>query len=201
MRRRWRNKKRQEDNSMDKFTVKQAIKIFALAEGVYTAKEIKAAYRRLSMQYHPDRENGNVELMQAINQAWNVLSLVGDIDTNDYFGDQSPGNDYIDDAILQKLKEAVEALKGFQSPDIEVCGVWLYLHSDLRGDQHQEVRASIKAAGWRWSNKKKTWYYNPEPDNKKRSKRRTGWGFDKIRDTYGSNKYKGSHGDKYLNHA
>lgn len=35
---------------------------------------IKAAYRRLAREHHPDREGGSAERMQAINEAWRVLS-------------------------------------------------------------------------------------------------------------------------------
>lgn len=39
-----------------------------------TPKEIKAAWRRLSAKYHPDREGGSDEAMQEINAAYDVLS-------------------------------------------------------------------------------------------------------------------------------
>lgn len=174
---------------MEKFTIKQALKVFGLGEGEYTAKEIKFMYRRLSMRYHPDRKDGNAELMKAINQAWEVLSAIGDISANDYFNDWESTESYADDAIIQKLKKAIEALQGFANPDIEVCGVWLYLHSDLRGNNYKEIREAIKTAGWRWSVKKSVWYFNPEPKKVKRARHRKDWAFDEIRSTYGSNKY------------
>jgi len=39
-----------------------------------TPKEIKAAWRRLSAKYHPDREGGDDAAMQEINAAYDVLS-------------------------------------------------------------------------------------------------------------------------------
>ncbi|QGP61587.1 chaperone protein DnaJ (plasmid) [Piscirickettsia salmonis] len=79
---------------MEKFTIKQALKVFGLSEGKHSAKEVKLIYRRLSMRYHPDREDGSAELMKAINQAWNVLSAVGDISASDYFNDTDSETSY-----------------------------------------------------------------------------------------------------------
>src|SRR2546423_11978590 len=38
-----------------------------------TAKEIKAAYRKLSKQYHPDADGGNEERFKEISAAFDVL--------------------------------------------------------------------------------------------------------------------------------
>ncbi|ALT18973.1 hypothetical protein [Piscirickettsia salmonis] len=127
--------------------------------------------------------------MKAINQAWNVLSEIGDINASDYFSDNDNTDFYSDDTIINQLKKAIEALNNLVNPDLELCGVWLYLHSDLRGENYKKTRELMKVAGWRWSTKKSVWYYNPEPQKVKRTKHRRGWELDKIRGTYGSNKY------------
>ena len=36
--------------------------------------EIKNAYRRLSLQHHPDRPNGNEEQFKKISEAYEILS-------------------------------------------------------------------------------------------------------------------------------
>lgn len=38
-----------------------------------TPEEIKAAYRRLSMLYHPDRETGNAQIFQKVTKAYEIL--------------------------------------------------------------------------------------------------------------------------------
>lgn len=47
--------------------------ILGLKKGA-TASEIKKAYRKLSVQYHPDKPTGNKEKYQKINKAYEVLS-------------------------------------------------------------------------------------------------------------------------------
>ena len=39
-----------------------------------TPDEIRKAYRRLSLMFHPDRSQGDVEKYQTINEAYEVLS-------------------------------------------------------------------------------------------------------------------------------
>ncbi|KAG4303733.1 hypothetical protein PCANB_000224 [Pneumocystis canis] len=68
-----------------------------------TLKEIKAAYRRMAKQYHPDKYKGNMSKeevlrkMENINEAWNVLSnpdLRQRYDNGDDPNDNEPDNAY-----------------------------------------------------------------------------------------------------------
>ena len=36
--------------------------------------EIKKSYRKLSLEYHPDRPNGNAEKFKKVNEAYETLS-------------------------------------------------------------------------------------------------------------------------------
>ncbi|ODN41011.1 J domain-containing protein [Piscirickettsia litoralis] len=191
---------------MDNFTIKQALKIFGLTSGIFSALEIKKTYKRLTMKYHPDREGGSKELMQALLQAWNILKGLSEVNASEIFAKDEQYNanyskQYANDAIIEKLKEALAAFKDFDSLDLEVCGVWLYLHTDLRGEQHKATREEMKTAGWKWAKNKGCWVFNPESEKTKRSARRTGWNMDKIRATHGSSKYKGKNKQNRLSFA
>ena len=49
-----------------------SIKRFGLS-GELTEKDIKAAYRKAALKYHPDRNPLGAELMKAVNAAFDVL--------------------------------------------------------------------------------------------------------------------------------
>ena len=50
----------------------QAVKILNLI-GIENRNEVKSIYLKLSKQYHPDMENGNIEKFQEINRAYKII--------------------------------------------------------------------------------------------------------------------------------
>lgn len=56
-----------------------------------SADEIKKAYRRLAIQYHPDKEGGSEEKFKEINEAYQVLSNVDKRQRYDQFGHAGVG--------------------------------------------------------------------------------------------------------------
>ena len=52
---------------------KDYYKILGVSEEA-TADEIKKAFRKLAMKYHPDKEGGDKEKFQEVNEAHGVLS-------------------------------------------------------------------------------------------------------------------------------
>ncbi|MDD3793491.1 MAG: molecular chaperone DnaJ [Candidatus Gracilibacteria bacterium] len=64
----------------------------------YSKEEIKKAYRKLAMQYHPDRNAGNKEAeerFKQINKAYEILSDDSKRKNYDMFGDENPrGNPF-----------------------------------------------------------------------------------------------------------
>src|SRR6185437_7693842 len=56
-----------------------------------SADEIKKAYRRLAVQYHPDKQGGNEEKFKEINEAYEVLKDTEKRKRYDQFGHAGVG--------------------------------------------------------------------------------------------------------------
>lgn len=70
-----------------------------------------------------------------------------------------------DTATMQEINaehdELFEQLK-LEGLTVELCGSWLWIGGDTR--QHKET---LKAAGCRWSNNKKLWYWHHAEEGRK----------------------------------
>lgn len=136
-----------------------------------TLDQIKLAYRQAAKKFHPDRNPGGLEMMKAVNQAYEHLQSldwtrpVNSTGQNVGYGDE-----------LMAFINAVAVLDGVS---LEVCGSWVWVSGNTK--PHKDV---IKAAGGRWASKKLQWYFRPEGKKAYRSKGE--WDMDKIRETFGS---------------
>jgi hypothetical protein len=140
---------------------------------INTLDELKKEYRRLVMIHHPDR-GGNLETMKAINleyeqrhealkNAWNATH------DDEHKCTETP----------EEFREILEKLLKLDGLEIELCGCWLWIGGNTR--EHKE---ELKAAGCRWSNNKKMWYWHHiEEGSKWHRGKRT---MSEIRTKYGS---------------
>lgn len=142
-----------------------AAKILGL-EGTLTPEETKKAYHRACKKYHPDVNPAGAEMMKIINEAYEALK--------DYDGTVKAQQTGYGEA----LNDALNAVCGLPGLIIEVCGAWVWITGDTR--THREA---LKAAGFKWAHKKKSWYFRPE---EYRSRARGGSSMDEIRAKYGS---------------
>ena len=147
---------------MNKF---EAVKILNL-NGSINQSEIKLAYKKACMKYHPDRNPAGLEMMKLINIAYDLLSKEEDFTFENK-------TDYD-----SKLNDAINAVMPLDSISIEVCGIWVWLSGNTK--EHKEV---FKAAGYKWASKKMQWYFRPD-DYK--SSARGNYSIDDIREKHGS---------------
>jgi hypothetical protein len=144
-----------------------ALKILGLSSQV-VFDDIKKAYRRACMTYHPDRNPAGLEMMKLINAAWACLS------------DFIPGSQkHAFDASNygEELNAALNAIIDL-GLEIEICGSWLWVSGDTR--PHREV---LKGAGFKWAPKKMMWNFRPA---EWKSYSRGKFSMDEIRERHGS---------------
>ena len=112
--------------------------------GDITPELTKAAYRRASMKFHPDRNPAGLEMMKAINSAYDTLR-------------EYEGSNATVDAYPEAMNDAITAVVHLEGVVIEVCGNWVWLSGDTR--THKD---DIKAAGFKWATKKQMWFFRPD---------------------------------------
>lgn len=150
-----------------KMSHKDALNILGLASSA-TFQDIKIAYRRACMAYHPDRNPAGLEMMKLINAAWACLSDFVPGSEKDAFDASSYGTE---------LNAALNAIINL-GLEIEICGSWVWVSGDTR--PHREV---LKASGFKWAPKKMMWNFRP-PEWKSFSRGK--FSMDDIRERHGS---------------
>jgi DnaJ domain len=164
--------------------IRDALSILGLGAAA-DQEAIKTAYRKACIKYHPDRNPAGLEMMKAVNVAYQYLQVIN------YNGAERPIDEEVNSNFGEALNAAINAVIGLAGVNIEVCGAWVWLSGNTR--QHKDA---IKAAGYWWACKKSAWYFRP-PDYKSRNK--GDWNMEKIRDTYGSvNVTKPAHQPAYI---
>lgn len=153
--------------------LQQALNVFGLS-GQLTEKDVKAAFKKLALKFHPDRNPIGAEMMKAINAAYDVI--MSNIDNlNDY---QSAGTENAYN-YGEELEAVLSALKAMAGVEIEVTGNWIWITGETKPHKDQ-----IKALGCFWSKNKLSWYYRPE--EYKASRNRKSHSMEEIRAKYGT---------------
>ena len=143
-----------------------------------TQENLKAAYRAACKKYHPDRNPAGLEMMKAVNVAYETLKgLPDEIEAAEGCND-----------FGETLNAALNAIINLDGIKIEVCGNWVWLSGNTK--PHKDA---IKAAGFWWASKKSMWYFRPA---EWKSTSRGGWDIEKIRDQHGSYEVKTKKFDK-----
>ena len=154
--------------------INEAMNILNLS-GTVTQKEIKKAYKKLSLKFHPDRNPAGLHIMQVINEAYKLLTdLKSDVTMDSEFMAYDFG-EVLNNVINELLK-------------LEICGNWIWIDGETK--QHaKRLGRKEGGIGCYWASAKKKWYYRPEEWV---SSSKGNWDMEEIRDTHGSKVIKGN---------
>lgn len=148
-------------------------------QNITTAEDLKAEYRRLCKQYHPDK-GGSTGQMQAINNEYeSAMRRILSGKADDQYGE---GKFYRsrqeEEEVELKVREAVEKIAHLDGLDVEIIGAWVWVSGDTR--THKDA---LKVAGYWWMNKKQMWAFKGKP-----SSGRGNTSMEELREKYGSEK-------------
>lgn len=145
--------------------------------------ELKKAYRRLAMQHHPDM-GGDLETMKEINNEHDELFELLKSEHNRRADADTTGRTYHTTETAEEFRDIVGYLLKLDGLEVELCGSWLWIGGNTKAHKEQ-----LKAAGCRWSNNKKLWYWHHKEDGSR-------WhcgskSIGQIRSKYGSQRFRG----------
>ncbi|MFC2859719.1 J domain-containing protein [Citrobacter farmeri] len=153
--------------------VQEALNVFGLS-GELTEKDIKIAYRKAALKYHPDRNPLGAELMKAVNAAFDFL--MANIDKINQFqsSDENARYDY-----CESLEKVLNTLSGLSGVVYEVIGNWIWISGETK--KHKDTLHELNC---KWAPKKKQWFYRPEEHKSRRNRKEHS--IDEIREMYGT---------------
>ena len=141
-----------------------------------TLEELKAQYRKLAMEHHPDR-GGDTETMQAVNAEYDALfAILKDVhktkDGETYTARESTTE------TAEHFKALIDELMRMDDIVIEIIGCFVWVTGETKPYKEQ-----LKALRFQWHSKKIAWYLKPE-DYRKKSRRE--YELEEIRRMYGT---------------
>lgn len=149
------------------------------ADHTTTIEDAKKQYYRLCLRWHPDRPNGDLKVMQAINAEWDYLRRHNyNIHQTKDGGTYTDWSQDVPDDVTNEFADIISQLVTMQGLEIEICGSWLWVGGNTR-----EHKDALKSMGMRWASKKRRWYRAPK-DWKRKTHRELS--MDEIRDKFGS---------------
>lgn len=113
---------------------------------VTTIEELRKRYRELLKMYHPDNENGSVEVTQEINAEYDlvfsILSKEEHSDSQSYTQEEN-----------EQFKAILNAIIGYNIT-IEIIGNWIWCFNCYA------YKDQLKLLGFTWCSKKKAWVWH-----------------------------------------
>jgi len=149
---------------------------FNFFHGCKTSDDIRQKYLRMAKQLHPDLGGTTAEFQEMQNQYEKKIDAANTKESSESkAGYDCKWTEY-DIDLMNKINEVIH-LDGIE---IEIMGQWAWISGNT-----YPVKDSIKAAGFKWSKGKKSWYYATYISSKK--KRFSKYNkLDEIRDVFGA---------------
>jgi hypothetical protein len=125
--------------------------------GLETVEDIKAHYRRLAMQHHPDRPGGDTAKMQDINEQYHAaLKACHGQTSHDTEGKEHTYryNYDVEQAVIDKL---YEILRIKMDAKVFLIGTWIWIQGDTK-----PVKDQLKEIGCLWHGKRQMWYWRQQ---------------------------------------
>ena len=145
-------------------------------EGCHTEAEIKARFRDLCFEHHPDRKGGDTRTMQDVHAQYKERLRGEYRKTKD--DDEAEAAVEADEAAAEIVGKLVVL------PDlvVELVGRWIWVTGNTYA-----LRAELKAIGLFWAAKKRAWYWHA-PEDKCRGGKKT---LEEIKAKYGARQFTG----------
>lgn len=162
--------------------IQEALNVFGINSNGLSKDDLKSAYKKLALKYHPDRNPLGVELMKAVNAAFDLLMT--HFDKISQYSSENDSNTY---NYGEELEKVLKELNGMEGVVFEVIGNWVWIDGETK--KHKEA---LNKLGCKWASKKKKWFYRPE-EHKSRWNRAER-SIDEIREMYGTDGVKKAKG-------
>jgi len=155
-------------------------------DGCNTQEEVKARYRKLAMEHHPDK-GGSEEVMKEINKEYEFICAK--IIKGENLNQEETEERVKDNEMYREILEKLMALEGIV---IELVGLWVWVTGNT-----YPLRKTLKEIGLSFAPLKKAWYYRAEYLKALRSSNMT---LDEIRAKHGSETVKSTYKAKKALH-
>lgn len=162
--------------------IQEALNVFGIHGNDLSKDDLKNAYRKLALKYHPDRNPLGVELMKAVNAAFDLL-----MEHFDKISQYSSGFENHAYNYGEELEKVLTELNGLEGVNFEVIGNWVWIDGETK-----KHKGTLHTLGCKWAPKKKKWFYRPE-EHKSRWNRAER-SIDEIREMYGTDGIKKAKG-------
>ena len=150
-------------------TVEEALAILGNPDA--TEDSVKRAYRKAALRYHPDRPDGNLELMKLVNLAYETLQRVGFT-----WSSKQANTAQSSIPLTETIQHIWDAIKHYPGIHGELIGTWLWVTGTT-----YPIKEYLKELGFQFSSYKRAWYWHDGPYHKLSRKRFT---IDELRRMY-----------------